>query len=108
MEALVAVGREGEGREAGLARVDAELFLDLADERGFRRLALMHLAAGKFPQSRHRLARRPLRQEHPAVGIDERHRDDEDDGERAFSHPSLHRLMVRDAPCRALLTMRSL
>ncbi len=38
------------------------------------------LAAGEFPEPGHRLAFRTLSQQDAAVGIDQRHGDDEDDG----------------------------
>ena len=68
--------------------VDAELLVELADQRRLRRLAGMHLAAGKFPEAGEMLAGRPLGQQHAAVGVDQRHRRDEDDRPRGL-RPSI-------------------
>ena len=57
--------------------LDAEFLVELADQRGFRRLAGMHLAAGKFPETGQSFPGRPLGEQYPAVGIDERHRRDQ-------------------------------
>jgi hypothetical protein len=46
---------------------EAELFMQLAVERGTRRFAGFQLAAGKFPVARVRLAERTLGQQHVAV-----------------------------------------
>jgi hypothetical protein len=51
--------------------------MQLADQRRLRRLARLDLAARKFPEPGHRLARRSPRQQHAAVGIDERDGRDE-------------------------------
>ena len=68
---------EGQRREAVRFDRNAKLFLEFADERVFRPFAGVHLAAGKLPQALERLALRPLRQQHPPVGVDQRRRDDE-------------------------------
>ncbi len=91
MKALVTVRGEGERREAGFGDVDAELLLELADQRRLRRLARQHLTARKLPKPGHRLALRALRQQHAPVGVDERDGDDENDREfGAFSSGSWH------------------
>ena len=63
--------------EAGMGDLDAQLLVQLADQAGFRRLARLDLAAGEFPQARHRPPLGPLRDQHAAVGIDQRHRSDQ-------------------------------
>ena len=78
VEVVVSVAREGERREAGRLDHDAELFAELADQRLLRPFAGVDLAARKLPQALERLALRPLRQQHPAVRVDQRRRDDED------------------------------
>ena len=72
------MGDEGERVEIGLGDGDAEFFGKLAHQRGGGRFAGLDLATGKFPQPGKRLARRPLRHEHPAGAIDERCRHDID------------------------------
>ena len=62
---------EYEGREAGLVDLDAQLLLQLPDQRRLRPLAGLDLAARELPQTRQLLALRPLRDQHAAVRIDE-------------------------------------
>ncbi len=73
------MARESERRETVLFDDDAQFLLQLPDQALFRRFAVLDLAAGKLPQSRHRLAFRPLCEEHAAVGIDECAGGDKDD-----------------------------
>src|SRR3546814_6162621 len=47
------------------------LLLQFPDQRGFGRLPRFDLAAGKFPEMRHRLARRALLQQHAAIRVDQ-------------------------------------
>ncbi len=77
VEILVGVRGEGEGDDRAARHDDAEFFLELADERRLGRLAGLELAAGKLPQARHRLARRPLRQQHALLRVDQRDADDD-------------------------------
>ena len=81
---------EGERCEAARLDIDAELFFKLADQRPFRRLAVMHLAAGKFPKPGHGLALRPLSQQHAAVGVDQRDGRHEDDRLGRLSSGNCH------------------
>jgi hypothetical protein len=77
VEANGAVGIRENPREPRIRRpdVDAELFVQLAGERGCRRLARLDLAAGKFPVAGVDLARRALGEEERAVGtLDDRRR----------------------------------
>ena len=60
---------------------DAQLLVQLADEAGLGRLPGLDLAAGKFPQTCKLLARRPLADQHPAIGVDQRRSGDEKEGE---------------------------
>ena len=77
VKAVIAVACEGEGREARLLDVDAKFFGKLADQRRFRPLAGLELAAGKFPQAGKLLALGPLGDQNAVVGVDERASDDE-------------------------------
>ena len=70
---------EGERGEAGLLDGDPDFLGELADERRFRPLARLDLAAGKFPQAGERLALRPLRDQDASVDIDQGDGDDEDE-----------------------------
>ena len=58
--------------------VDAELLAQFADQRVLRPLAGVDLAAGKLPQALELLALRPLRDQHAAVDVDQRRRDDQE------------------------------
>jgi hypothetical protein len=49
---------------------NTEFLLQFPDQRLFRPLASLDLAAGKLPKPRHGFAGRPLGEEHAAVGID--------------------------------------
>jgi len=60
--------------EAGL---QPDLLFRLAQRGLQRRLAGIDLAAGKLPQPRHRLARRTLCDQHPAVDVDQGHGSDQ-------------------------------
>ena len=68
--------RAGEAgrREGGRVDLDAQLLAQLADQSGLGQLALLDLAAGKFPQARHRPIRRALLQQDPARLVDQRRR----------------------------------
>ena len=63
---------EGERRQAGGGYVDADFFLQFADQCRFGGLAGVQLAAREFPQAGHLLALRPPRQQHSSVGVDQR------------------------------------
>ena len=77
MKAVIAVTGECQRRETRLLHRDAQLFVQFADQRRFGPLAGLQLAAGKFPQSRKRLAFGTLRDQDAVVRIDQRAGDDE-------------------------------
>ena len=81
---------ERKGREATRRDIDAEFLGQLADQRRLRGLAAIDLAAGKLPETRHRLALRALRQQDAAVGVDQRHRRYQDDPVRRVSCDNCH------------------
>ena len=85
MEIGIGVRGEGERREAAFVDVDPELLGEFADQRRLRRLAGLHLAAGKFPHPREVLAGRALGEQHAAVRVDQRDRRDQDDRPRISS-----------------------
>src|SRR5262249_16380121 len=62
-----------------LVDADPQLLLQLPDQGLLRPLARLDLAAGKFPQARHRLAPRAPRDQHAGVRIDESASGDEDE-----------------------------
>ncbi|MNL72355.1 hypothetical protein D3C87_1976520 [compost metagenome] len=59
-----------ERRKAGLAGLDAQLLVELADQRGLGRFPMLYLAAREFPKARHGLTFRALGDEDAPVGID--------------------------------------
>lgn len=75
---------EGERREAGDPGADAELLVELADQRFLRRLAGLDLAAGKFPEAGELLAGGALGEQDAAVGVEKRAGGDEQDRPGAF------------------------
>src|SRR5262245_65724374 len=79
MKIRIGVAGEGERREAGFADDDAELLLELADQGLFGALARLDLAAGKFPQARHRFAGGALGDQHAAVRVNEGAGGDQDE-----------------------------
>ena len=95
MEIRIGVARESERREAGLLHRDAELFLQFANQRIFRPLARVDLAAGEFPQPGQRLAFWALGDQHAIVGIDQGGGDDEE----YFQGNGLTRRIRRRAAC---------
>src|SRR5262249_41429753 len=64
--------------EAVLVHDDAELLLELADQRRLGRLAHLDLAAGELPQARHRAPGRALGDQHASIRVNERAGGDED------------------------------
>src|SRR5690554_2029842 len=88
MEALIGVAGEGKRSEALDLGLDADLFAKLADQRFLGRLASLHLAARKLPQTCKCLAFWPLGQENPAVGINQCAGYNQQDrlGRRSFGH----------------------
>ena len=72
---------EGKRPHAGDAGVYAKLLAKFARQRLLGPLAGVDLAAGKLPQARELLARRALREQHAAVRVDERGRDDEQESQ---------------------------
>src|SRR5579863_6042957 len=77
MEVGIEVARKGQRREAFLFDGDSEFLPQLSYQTLFRPFAGLDLAARKLPQPGHRLARRALRDEDAAVGIDQRASDNE-------------------------------
>ena len=77
MEIIIGVAGEAQRRETGFGGIDPQLLVKLADQRRLGRLAGLDLAARKFPQAGHLLALRTACQQHPPVGIDQRHRADQ-------------------------------
>ncbi len=71
VKCFVKMAGEYERRQAGLGHLDAQFLVQFADQALLRRLARLHLATGKFPKARQRLALRPLADQHPSVGVDE-------------------------------------
>jgi hypothetical protein len=71
-------GENERGQASGLD-IDAQFLAQFADQRRFRPLAGLDLAAGELPKARERLARRPAGDQHPAVHIDQGGGDDQDD-----------------------------
>ncbi len=71
VEPFIGVRGEGERRQAGGRDIDAEFFLQFADQRHLRRLARRQFSPGEFPQPGHRLALRPAGQQHAAIDIDQ-------------------------------------
>lgn len=69
-------GAEAGRGEAGGLGFDAKLFGEFAYQRCFRRFVLFDLPAGELPKPRHRPAGGALLNEHPAIGIHKRRRDD--------------------------------
>jgi len=67
----IAVARKGERSETGFLDRNAQLLLELANERLFRPFARFHLAAGKLPEPRHRAPNRAFRKQNASVGVDE-------------------------------------
>jgi len=62
--------------------MDPELLPELADERGFGPLALLNLAAGKFPKPGHVPALGALLEEHASVRADQGRRNYDQAGAR--------------------------
>ena len=74
MKIFVAVTGEGKRRETGFPGIDAQFFLQFADQRSFRRLSGLDFAAGKLPQASHGLALGALRKQNAPVRIDQGNR----------------------------------
>ena len=71
------------------------------NQTNFRSFAGFDLAAGKLPKPGHRLARRPLRNEHAAVGVDKGTSGDQND------FGAYHRLTLKGVVNGRLALMRS-
>src|SRR5690625_788227 len=69
---------KGQRREAAFPCVDAKLLVQFADQAGLWGLARLDLAAGEFPEPRHRPAFRAFRQQNPAISVDQRHSGDKE------------------------------
>ena len=72
VEVGVEVARESQRCEALLLDDDSQFLLQLADQALLRTFAGFDLPARKLPQPCHRLALRALRDQHPAIRVDER------------------------------------
>jgi hypothetical protein len=70
---------EGERGEARLVHDDPQFLLELAYQSVLRPLAGLDLAAGEFPQARHRAPRRALCDQYARVRIHKGARGDEDE-----------------------------
>src|ERR1051325_11230055 len=77
-EIVVSVGRKGERCEARFADVDSQLLAKFTDQSVFRPLARFYFSARKFPEIGQCLSHRSLRDQHPAIGIDQRARGHKD------------------------------
>ncbi len=71
------MAREGERLHTGNTCVYAEFLRKLPRQGVLGSLARIDLTARKLPQPRELLARRPLRDEHPTIGVHERGRDNQ-------------------------------
>jgi len=80
MEVGIGIGREGKRGEAARHDINAKLLGELPDQCCLRRFTGVDLTTGKLPQTRHRFTCRPFGEEHPTIGVDQRHRRDEHDG----------------------------
>ena len=85
MELGIGVAGEGQRREAFLLHGDAELLGEFADQRRFRPLAGLELAARELPEAGKLLALRALGDEDAVVGIDQGAGDDEEQLHEAMS-----------------------
>src|SRR5262249_34511655 len=79
MEVRISVARRGGRADACLGDGNSQFLSELTDERLFRPLAWLHLAARELPQSGHRAAGRTLCEQNAAIGIDQRACCDEDE-----------------------------
>ena len=77
VEVVVAVTGESEWCEAARPSIDAEFFLQFADQGDFGRFALFYFAARKFPEPRERFSLGALGEEDPPVCVDESYGRDE-------------------------------
>ena len=59
-----------EGREASLGNLNAQLFVELADQALLGGFARIKLTAGEFPEPRQRFTTRPLSYENSPFGVD--------------------------------------
>src|ERR1700752_4661824 len=71
MEVRIAVAGESQRCQAGFLHDDTQFLVQFADQCFLRPLAIMNLAAGKFPEARHRFSGRTLRQQDAAISIDQ-------------------------------------
>src|SRR3546814_8253055 len=78
------IAREAGGGEAGGLDVDRQFLRQFADKRFLGRLAGFDLAAGEFPQARHRLACGTPLHEQAAVAVDKRRGGDDEAVFRGF------------------------
>src|SRR5262249_15557037 len=74
----IKVARKCQWRETIFLHIYSELFFKFANETLLRPFARFDFAAGKFPQTGHRFAGRALRDQHPAVAVDQSAGGDED------------------------------
>ena len=87
MEVVVGIGSERQRSEATLGYIDIQFLLKLPDQRRFRRFSIVDFTAGELPQTRHRLAFRPLGHQNPPVDIDKAHGRNEHEWEFSPRHP---------------------
>jgi hypothetical protein len=80
MKFSIIVAGERQGCETRFGYSDAELFVELSNDRILGSLPLLHFPPGEFPEPGHRLALRPLRDEHAPVGIDQGASGDKEEG----------------------------
>src|SRR5262252_90444 len=71
MEVRVGEARESERSEAGLVDRDPKFLMEFTDETLLWPFMLLDLAARKFPKAAERFSLRALRDQHPAIGVDE-------------------------------------
>ncbi len=76
MKIGVGEARECQRRETGLFDLNPQFLVQFPDQRRFRPFAVLDLAARKLPKAFQRFSLRALRDQHPAIRIDERNGDD--------------------------------
>ena len=79
MKLLIGVAGKGERSQAGFLHIDGQFFLQFADQRRFRPLVRLNLAARKFPQACQGFSFRPLGNQHAAIRINKGNRGNKKD-----------------------------
>ncbi|MDT4853216.1 hypothetical protein FQZ97_874740 [compost metagenome] len=72
MKVVIGVAGKGQRRKTSHLCRNANLFLQLADQRFFRGFTLFNLAAGKLPETGQRLSFWTLGQKHASISIHKR------------------------------------